>query len=49
MRIKSTAIIDTIKPTVPQTRIGGNDFTVSNPQEVNDVYATELDNAIVGI
>ena len=41
--------MDTMKPTVPKTRIGGKVFTASNPALSSALYETELARAIVGI
>ena len=41
--------IEAMKPTVPNTRMGGKCFTVSSPALLRAVYATELARPMVGM
>lgn len=47
-RMSTTHMVQ-IKPTVPNTRMGGKAFTVSMPPRSRMLYATELESASVGM
>ena len=47
--MKFTKSIAMMKPTVPNTRIGGKSFTVSYPFLSRIPKATEFESAIVGM
>ena len=49
MVMKFTNNMLQMNPTVPNTLIGGKAFTVSIPYLSRPAYATEFDNAIVGM